>query len=181
MPEPFIGEIRATSFNFAPRGWALCNGQILSIQQNQALFSLLGTYYGGNGTQTFALPNLQSRIPIHQGDGAGLSPYVIGQAGGTETVTLLQNQMPPHIHLVSASSSSGTSTAPSGNLLGVTNAGTAVAPQAGQLDFVTTLPNATMEATTIGQAGGSQPHPNLQPYLVINFIISLQGIFPSRN
>jgi len=181
MPDPFIGEIRATSFNFAPRGWALCNGQLMSIQQNAALFSLLGTFYGGNGVQTFALPNLQSRIPIHQGQGAGLSPYAIGEAGGTESVTLLQNQMPLHSHLVNASSHSGTSTAPAGLLLGVTNAGTAVAPQPGQLDFATTNPTVTMEAATISQAGGSQPHPNLQPYLVINFVIALQGIFPSRN
>jgi microcystin-dependent protein len=154
---------------------------LLSIQQNAALFSLLGTFYGGNGTQTFALPNLQGRIPIHQGQGLGLSLYSIGQAGGTEFVTLQQNQMPQHNHLVSASGNAGSSTAPSGLLLGVTNAGTAVSPQPGQLDFVTTNPNATMEATTISQTGGSQPHSNLQPYQVINFIICLQGIFPSRN
>lgn len=181
MSEPFLGEIRPTSFGFAPRGWAMCNGQLLSIQQNQALFALLGTFYGGNGVQTFALPNLQSRIPIHQGQGPGLSPYTIGQVGGVEAVTLLQNQMPSHTHLVSASSNSGTSTAPSGNLLGVTNSGTAPAPVAGQLDFVTTLPNTTMEPATIGDVGSFQPHSNVQPYLTINFIIALQGIFPSRN
>jgi microcystin-dependent protein len=181
MAEPFLGEIRATSFNFAPKGWFLCNGQLLAIQQYTALFSLLGTYYGGNGVQNFALPNLQSRIPIHQGTGNGLSTYVIGQTGGVENVSLLYNQMPLHTHLINASSAYGTSNAPSGNVIGTTNAGSASAPTPGQLDFVTTAANATMEATTIGQNGGSQPHPNLQPYLVINFIIAYSGIFPSRS
>jgi microcystin-dependent protein len=181
MSEPYLGEIRVTSFNFAPRGWALCNGQLLAIQQNTALFSLLGTFYGGNGISTFALPNLQGRIPIHAGQGNGLSPYVLGENGGTETVTLTYNQMPQHNHLVSASSNFGTSDAPSGNLLGATNSGSPHDPIKGQLDFVTTAPNTTMEAATISQTGSNLPHANLQPYLVVNFIIALQGIFPSRN
>jgi microcystin-dependent protein len=181
MGTPYLGEIRMTSFNYPPKGWAFCNGQIMSIQQNAALFSLLGTFYGGNGTQTFALPNMQGRTPVHMGQGNGLSPYTIGQFGGVETVTVLSNEMPVHTHLVNASSNYGTSDAPTGNVLGVTNAGTASAPIAGQLDFVSTAPNTTMEATTIGQQGGTQPHSNVQPYLVINFIIALVGIFPSRN
>jgi microcystin-dependent protein len=181
MSEQYLGEIRIASFNFAPNGWALCNGQLLSIQQNTALFALLGTFYGGNGTSTFALPNFQGRIPIHAGVGDGLSPYVQGENGGTESVTLLLNQMPQHNHLVNASSNFGTSDAPSGNLLGSTNAGTSNAPAAGQLDFVTTGPNSSMEATTISQTGGNQPHANLQPYLAVTFMIALVGIFPSRN
>ena len=181
MGQPYLGEIRVTSFNFAPKGWALCNGQLLSIQQNSALFSLLGTFYGGNGVQTFALPNLQSRIPIHMGTGNGLSTYVIGQFGGTENVTVLYNQMPVHTHQVNANTGYGTSNAPSGKILGATNAGTAGSPVAGQLDFVTSQPNATMEAATIGNQGGSQPHSNIQPYLVLNFVIAINGIFPTRN
>jgi microcystin-dependent protein len=181
MAEPFLGEIRATSFNFAPTGWFLCNGQLLAIQQYAALFSLLGTFYGGNGIQTFALPNLQSRVPIHMGTGNGLSTYVIGETGGVENVTLLYNQMPLHTHLMNASTAYGTSTSPSLNVLATTNAGSGHGPSPGQLDFVTTAPNATMPAATVGPNGSNVPHPNLQPYLVINFIIAYSGIFPSRN
>lgn len=181
MSTPYLGEIRITSFNFAPKGWALCNGQLMSIQQNAALFSLLGTYYGGNGVQTFALPNMQSRIPIHMGTGNGLSTYVIGEQGGTENVTLLYNQLPLHNHLVNANSGYGTSTAPAGLFPAQTNGGTSSAPAAGQTDYSTGTPNATMNAATIGQQGGNQPHSNIQPYLTLNFVIALQGIFPSRN
>jgi microcystin-dependent protein len=181
MSDPYVGEIRMTSFNFAPKGWLLCNGQILSIASNQALFSLLGTFYGGNGTQTFALPNLQGRVPVNMGQGNGLSPYVIGQLGGTETVTLLNNNMPIHNHLIAASTNFGTSDAPSGNILAQTNAGTASAPSAGQLDFVTGSGNTTMEPATFGQQGGNQSHPNIQPYLVVSFMIATVGIYPSRN
>ncbi len=171
MAEPFLGEIRIFGFNFAPIGWAMCNGATMSIAQNTALFSLLGTTYGGNGVNTFALPNLQSRVPIHQGDGPGLSPYVIGQTGGIENVTLTTGEMPAHSHPVGANAAAATSARPAGNVparLTVSGYGT---PPDGT----------TMNASMIGTVGGSQPHPNVQPYLVVSFCIALQGIFPSRN
>jgi microcystin-dependent protein len=181
MSQPYLGQIMMTGFNFAPTGWALCNGQILSISQNTALFALLGTTYGGNGTSTFQLPNLQSSVPIHWGTGAGLSTYTIGEVGGVENVSLLYNNMPQHNHLINVSTAYGTATTPSGNILGVTNSGTASAPVAGNLDFVSTASNATLAATAVAMAGGSIPHTNIQPYLVINFVIALVGVFPSRN
>jgi len=181
MSDPYVGQISMTGFNFAPVGWALCNGQTLAINQNQALFALIGTTYGGNGVSTFQLPNLQSEVPIHQGTGAGLSTYVIGETGGTENVTLLYNNMPIHNHTVGVSTASGTTGSPSGNLLGVTNGGSDRTPAAGNLDFVTSAANATLAATAVSTAGGNIPHTNIQPYLTINFIIALVGIFPSRN
>lgn len=174
MSNPFVGEIRMTGFNFAPVGWALCDGQLLPINQNQALFSLLGTYYGGDGIQTFALPNLQSRVAIHQGQGPGLSPYVIGQTGGVENVSLTQGQMPQHNHLVNAVASGGNVASPSNSLPAIESTGTS-------LDFSGAATNATMNPTMIGNVGGNQPHPNIQPYLCVNFIIALQGIYPARN
>lgn len=173
MAEPFLGEIRMVGFNFAPVGWAMCNGQLLSIAQNTALFSLLGTTYGGNGTTTFALPNLQSRVPVHQGEGAGLSPYFIGQFGGVETVTLLTNQMPEHSHLVNASANKGNKASPIGNY--------PASDAAGITAEYNGSPTGEMNAGMIAIAGGNQPHTNVQPYLTLNFIIALQGIFPSRN
>jgi microcystin-dependent protein len=179
MSEPFVGEIRMVGFNFAARGWMLCNGQLLPIAQNAALFSLLGTTYGGNGTTTFALPDLRGRAPVHQGQGPGLSNYVMGQSAGVETVTLISTQMPIHTHLVNASSVIGESTAPTSNILAVVgdpNAGTtfsAYSPPA--------TANTTLSPTALGTAGGNQPHENLQPYLCVNFMIATQGIFPSRN
>jgi microcystin-dependent protein len=161
--------------NFAPAGWALCNGQTLSISQNTALFSLLGTTYGGNGTTTFNLPNMQSRVPIHAGQGTGLSPYVLGQQAGAENVTLLTTQIPAHTHTVNCNTAGGNQASPSGNLPAVESTGTS-------LDYSNAAANATMNATMIPPSGGSnQPHSNIQPYLVVNFIIALQGIFPSRN
>ena len=171
MSEPFLGEIRAVGFNFAPVGWAMCNGQLLSIAQNTALFSLLGTTYGGNGTTTFALPDLRGRVGIHQGQGPGLSPYVIGQVAGTETVTLIAQQMPQHNHVVNASGAAGTATRPTTAVLAKTTA-PAYAPASD---------GTVMAANMIGTAGGNQPHSNIQPYLAVNFIIALEGIFPSRN
>jgi microcystin-dependent protein len=168
MSEPFLGEIRIFGFNFAPRGWAFCNGQILSIAQNTALFSLLGTTYGGNGQTTFALPNLQSRVPVHFGQGPGLSSYALGQQAGTESVTLLVTQLPQHNHTVGASTQSDITGNPTGNV------------PAGGASYDTTA-NAAMSSTMIGQTGGNQPHENLQPYLALNFCIALAGIFPSRN
>jgi microcystin-dependent protein len=171
VSEPFIGEIRMFGFNFAPKGWAMCNGQLMPISQNQALFALLGTTYGGDGVQTFALPNLQSRVAIHQGQGPGLSPYTEGQAGGTENTTLNQAQMPAHNHGVQASTHPGRDTDPTGRVLG--------APSAPLYDARSD--GAAMNPSMITSVGGSQPFSNIQPYLVVNFCIALQGIFPSRN
>lgn len=159
-------------FNFAPAGWALCNGQTLSISQYSALFALLGTTYGGNGTSTFNLPNLQGRVPIHMG--TGLSTYVIGQSAGAENVTLLYNNMPIHNHLVNAVSSGGNNASPSGNLPAIESTGTS-------LNYSNASPNATLNANAVGTAGGSVPFSVVQPYLTVNFIIALAGIFPSRN
>jgi microcystin-dependent protein len=171
---PYLGEIRIFAGNFAPRGWAMCNGQILPISQNTALFSLIGTFYGGNGTSTFALPDFRSRAPVHQGNGAGLSPYVLGETTGVETVTLLSSQMPLHNHAVNASSGAGTLVAASGAFWAADGAS-----RGGKL--YASAGGATMAAGAIGQTGGGVPHNNIQPYLALNFIIALQGIFPSRN
>ncbi|MDQ6804015.1 MAG: tail fiber protein [Actinomycetota bacterium] len=171
MSEPFLGEIRMFGFNFAPQGWAMCNGQTLSISQNTALFSLLGTQYGGNGQTTFALPDLRSSVAMHQGQGPGLSPYVIGEKAGTESVTLTSAQMPQHNHSVVANGGSGTTTRPGGGV-----------PARTTEDIYAAAPDGTtMNPGMIGNTGGSQPHTNIQPYLVVNFCIALQGIFPSRN
>lgn len=165
MAEPFLSEIRLFSFNFPPKGWALCNGQLLPINQNQALFSLLGTTYGGDGRVNFALPNLRGRVPIHTGNG-----HTLGESGGSSSVTLTSSQMPQHIHQVQASSSNGNSSNPSGGVL-------AKALNAyREADNLTTL--APQSVTNVG---GSQPHENKQPFLTLNFCIALQGIFPSRN
>jgi microcystin-dependent protein len=173
--DPFIGEIALVPYNFEPRGWAFCNGQILSIAQNTALFSLLGTTYGGNGQTTFALPDLRGRVPMHVGSsqGPGLSLYNLGEQGGAEAVTLLATQMPVHNHLENVSSANGTSDNPANGILGKNASGV---PQYGAGPG-----NATMAAGAIANAGGSQPHENRQPYLGLNYIIALQGIFPSRN
>jgi microcystin-dependent protein len=168
MASPFLGQIQIFGFNFAPRGWAFCNGQLLSISQNTALFSLLGTTYGGNGQTTFALPNLQGRVPMHVGQGPGLTNRTQGEVAGTETHTLNANEMPVHTHTARASSGDASDTTPVGNVLAGGGAYAAA-------------PNQAMNALAITTAGGSQPHNNLQPYLVLNFCIALQGIFPSRN
>ena len=177
MSEPFIGQIQAFGFNFAPTGWATCDGQILSIAQNTALFSLLGTMYGGNGQTTFALPDLRGRVGIHQGQGPGLSSYVIGEASGTESVTLLTTQIPQHNHPVAASSVNADQGSPDGAVWAtpVDSTGNAGA------GYTKTAPNVTMAQNAIGMAGGNQPHANIQPYLCINFCIALNGIFPSRS
>ena len=172
MAEPFLGQILMVGFNFAPRGWAYCNGQLLPIAQNTALFSLLGTTYGGNGQTTFALPNLQSRVPIHFGQGAGLSAYSLGETGGQESVTLTTPQMPAHNHTaaLNASGGAGSDGSPTGNYLADGNQYTS-----------STNTSMNANAVAIGIAGGTQPHSNIQPYLGLNFIIALEGIFPSRN
>jgi microcystin-dependent protein len=177
MSEPFIGQIQPFGFNFAPHNWALCNGQILSIAQNTALFSLLGTIYGGNGQTTFALPNLQSRAPMHTGD-AGGSSFPQGEEAGTETVTLTISTMPAHNHaFVGTTENATTAASADGQLLATSNAGS------GQPDFYygpDTTPQ-PLNPGSISMAGGSQPHSNIQPSLAINWCIALTGIFPSRN
>jgi microcystin-dependent protein len=171
MAEPFIGEIRMFGFNFPPQGWATCDGQLMSIAQNTALFSLLGTTYGGNGQTTFALPDLRGRMANHQGQGPGLSPYVMGQVSGTETVTILSSQLPPHTHpAYPCSTDDPTSGNPKNNF-----------PAAVGTSIYSTTSNASMGSGSTGPAGGGQPLPNLPPYLTINFCIALVGIFPSRN
>jgi microcystin-dependent protein len=167
--------------NFAPRGWALCQGQIMSIAQNTALFSLLGTTYGGNGQTTFALPDLRGRTPIGTGQGPGLSPKVLGEVGGTETVTLIANQMPAHNHTIGASTSPGNIANPNGNTLAVGQVTVGGGTELVNMYASGTNPNVLLNVQTASIAGGSQPHDNMQPYLGMNFIIALVGIFPSRN
>jgi microcystin-dependent protein len=180
MSEPFLGEIRMVGFNFAPIGWALCNGQTLSISQYAALFSLLGTTFGGNGTTTFNLPNLQSRVPINQGTGPGLSTYVMGEQGGAENITLLYNNMPLHNHLVNVSNQPGTNSDPTNGILAAGNSGGR--PPVLTSDYAAgTGQTGTLAATAVATAGGNVPHSNLQPFLTVNFIIALVGIFPSRS
>lgn len=172
MSEPFIGEIRMFGGNFAPRGWALCDGQILSIAQNTALFSLLGTTYGGNGQTTFALPDLRGRVPVHPGQGPGLTNRTLGQTGGEEAHTLISTEMPVHNHIVNAKSAGGSAATPANNVpAGSTARDNQYAPAA----------DTTMSPSMVGSAGGSQPHNNMQPYQCVNFIIALEGIYPSRN
>jgi microcystin-dependent protein len=167
MSTPFLGQITLFSFDFAPKGWALANGQLLPINQNQALFSLLGTFYGGNGTTNFQLPNLQGRVPIHQGSG-----YAIGQSSGTENVTLLTSELPSHTHAATCSHNAGTLGSPSGAVW--------AADGDGNLPYSTTA-GATMAPAAISAIGGGQPHDNLAPFSVLNFCIALTGIFPSRS
>ena len=169
MSQPFLGQIQSFGFNFAPRGWALCNGQLLSIAQNTALFALLGTTYGGNGQTTFALPDLRGRCSLHFGQGPGLTNRDLGEVSGTETVTLTTNQMPQHNHTMNASSATKVGSAPAGNVFG------------GAPIYISGAPDSVMAPASIGMTGGSQPHPNMEPYLVINWCIALEGIFPSRN
>jgi microcystin-dependent protein len=167
VTEPFLGSITLFAGNFAPAGYALCNGQLLPISQNTALFSILGTTYGGNGVTTFALPDLRGRVPVHAGQGPGLSLYDLGQAAGEETVTLTTAELPPHAHSQTASNAEQTTNRP----------GNAVPARGGVYDG--TSDGTTMTPTTT--TGSGQPHDNRQPYLTLNYIIALQGIFPSRN
>lgn len=167
MSEPFLAEIRIFSFNFAPKGWALCNGQLLPINQNQALFALLGTTYGGNGQTNFALPDLRGRAPFHTGNG-----LIQGQRGGEEAHTLSQAELPAHTHALRASSQPANLAAPNQGAWAATSGGTG---------FSNGAPNTQMQARLVSSAGGSQPHENRQPFLTLSFAIALQGIFPSRN
>lgn len=172
MSEPFIGEIRSFGFNFAPRGWAQCNGQLLTIAQNTALFSILGTTYGGDGRTTFALPNLQGRISMGTGQGTGLTFRPLGEFGGSETETLGIQQMPSHNHPANAQSANGNQAAPAENFWAQDLGGSKEYGVSG---------SSRMAAGAVSPTGGGQPHDNLQPYQVLNYCIALQGIFPPRS
>ena len=176
MSTPFLGEIRIFGYNFAPRGWSDCSGQLLAISQNDALFSLLGTTYGGDGQTTFALPDLRGRIPVHQGQGAGLSSYAIGQMAGTETVTLTAQQIPAHNHSLTASTAAATALTPGNTLLPA-----AVAGDSFYVSDVTGAMAVPMSTQSAGSAGGSQPHENMMPTMTVRFCIAVEGIYPSRN
>jgi microcystin-dependent protein len=171
MSEPFLAEVRMIGFNFAPRGWAFCSGQILPINQNQSLYSLLGTTYGGDGRTTFALPDLRGRTPIHPGSSNGGTHHPLGQRGGQETHTLTQNEMPAHNHTVQATGNNATRTSPAGSYLASN-----ISNPYGEAGALT-----AMNAITVNHVGGSQAHNNMQPYTTLNFCIALQGLFPSRN
>jgi microcystin-dependent protein len=170
MGQPYIGEIRLFAGNFAPQGWAFCNGQLLAISEFDALFNLIGTTYGGDGQTTFGLPDLQGRIPFHAGTGGG-NTYQLAQNGGVEAVTLNPSQIPSHSHPPSASSNQGTASSPSN----------AVWAAFGDQPYSSAAPAAAMAAEAIGAAGGSQPHNNMPPFLAVSFIISLFGVFPTQN
>jgi microcystin-dependent protein len=180
VSDQYLGEIRTFPFNFAPQGWALCNGQLLSIAQNTALFSLVGTSFGGNGTTTFGLPNLQGSFAMHWGQGVGLSPYVIGQAGGEANVTLLSTQMPSHNHLVNCTATDGTAS-PAETVAGQPVAQFGGGGRGRQPAYAAGPATVSMSASAVTQAGGSQPHNNMPPYLTVNFCIALVGIFPPRS
>lgn len=177
MADPFVAEIRMFGFNFAPAGWATCDGQLLPLSQNTALFSLLGTTYGGDGRSNFALPNLQGSAAMHPGQGQGLSERFLGEMSGTQNVTLLVTEMPAHTHSPTNSKNAGGLTTPSGNMWGTASAAKVAAnfyaPAAGS--------GAVMNAAASGINGGSQPHNNMMPYLTLTFCIALQGVFPARS
>lgn len=170
MSEPFIGQISLVAFNFAPRGYAFCAGQIMSIAQNTALFSLLGTTYGGNGQTTFGLPDLRSRVPVGVGQGPGLSNVNLGEVGGSESVTMTSAQMPAHGHLASSSQAAGSSTRPANQF-----------PAAGQPVYTGASDGSTLNPAFIRSSGGSQPLGIRPPYLGLNYVIAIEGIYPSRN
>jgi microcystin-dependent protein len=169
--DPFVAEIRIFPFNFAPKGWAFCNGQILPLSQNTALFSLLGTTYGGDGKSNFALPNCQGNAPMHPGQGPGLSLHDLGETGGSEIVTLLESEIPAHSHSLTASLTDARERQPASQLLA---AGVGVAM------YATPGAMITLSDSAFTSAGGDQPHNNLQPYLTLNFCIALQGVYPPR-
>lgn len=174
MATPFIGQITLFGGNFAVRGYAFCDGQVLSISQNDALFSLLGTTYGGDGVTTFALPDMRGRLPVHQGQLAGGGLYQMGQRAGTETVTLTVPELPAHSHGVTASAVAGTVSDPGNQFWARESSG-----EVGQ--FSSAIPGGVMSPSALGKTGGSQPHENVQPFLCVNFIIALEGVYPSRN
>lgn len=171
MSDPFIGEIRLFAGNFAPQGWAFCDGQLLSVSEYEALFTLLGTTYGGDGQTTFGLPDMRGRVPIHAGQGPGLTPRVVGQAGGAEQVTLGVANLPSHSHAPFGADDTSVTTDPSGRVLGHPTTNTYRAPYG--------APATGMAPPSVGSTGGSQPHDNVAPSLVLNFIIAVVGIYPS--
>jgi microcystin-dependent protein len=172
MADPFVAEIRIFPFNFAPKGWAWCDGQLLPLSQNTALFSLLGTTYGGDGKSNFALPDLQGSAPLHAGQGSGLSLYDLGQQGGSDTVSLLESEIPSHTHQLMASSDPADLNQPS--------AARSLARSGNGFAYIPGAPNATLAPEALAPAGGDQPHNNLMPYLTFYFNIALQGVFPPR-
>jgi microcystin-dependent protein len=173
MAEAFIGEIRMFAGTFAPRGWALCNGQLMSISQNTALFSILGTTYGGDGQVTFGLPNLQGRYAMHWGNGAGLTPRTVGETAGSESITLLSTQMPAHNHSLNAATEGNGNTGRAG--------GASLSTSASPIYSSQNAPDAAMHAASVGVAGGGQPHDNMPPFQCVTFIIALEGIYPPRS
>jgi microcystin-dependent protein len=169
MAQPYVGEIRMFAGNFAPAGWMFCEGQLLPISENETLFQLIGTTYGGDGESTFALPDLRGRLPLHQGSGGG-NNLILAETGGAEEITLTVSQIPTHSHAPMASTNASSAQTPANNLMGKST----------QIDaFINTVPSTALSPSSIGSVGGSQPHTNFQPYLCVNFIISLFGIFPS--
>ncbi len=172
--DPFVAEIRIFPFNFAPKGWAFCDGQILPLSQNTALFSLLGTTYGGDGKSNFALPNMQGNAPMHPGQGPGLSLHDLGETGGSDTVTLLESEIPGHSHTMTAFTAVGNRLTPQAN---------SISRETGATTYLTNAPappTVNMSDSAVTPAGGDQPHNNLQPYLTLNFCIALQGVYPPR-
>jgi microcystin-dependent protein len=179
MSDPFVAEIRIFPFNFAPKGWAFCNGQLLPLSQNTALFSLLGTTYGGDGKSTFGLPNLQGNVPMFYGQGPGLSLYDIGETGGSDNVSLLQTEIPAHTHSLNATTAAGTTPDPNGNLFA--DGDWSFQGNTGKVQYYTVqAPAAQMSPLMVGFTGSSFPHNNMMPYLTLNFCIALQGVFPPR-
>lgn len=171
MSNPFVGEIRMFGGNFAPAGWAFCNGQLLPISENDVLFTLIGTTYGGDGQDTFGLPDLRGRLPMHMGSGAGLTPRTLSETGGVESVALTTQQIPNHTHAPMADSNNGNQATPQNGIWAAAAASR----------YSSSAPNLAMNNTLVGAAGGSQPHDNLMPYLAVSFIISLFGIFPTQS
>jgi microcystin-dependent protein len=181
MSQPFVGQIALFPYTFAPRGWAFCAGQLLPISQNTALFSLLGTFYGGDGKSTFALPDLQGRVPIGAGQGPGLSSYTLGEEAGVENVSLLSSELPGHNHTLFATTDVGATATASGNQLATPQVGS---PHTGFTKgnvYSSTAPNTSLAGTALSLTGAGLPHNNLQPYLVLQYCVALQGIFPARN
>ena len=177
MSQPFVGEIRMFGGSFAPAGWAFCNGQLLPISENETLFTLIGTTYGGDGQATFAIPDLQGRVPVHAGTGGGAT-YQLGERAGTETVTLTTQTIPSHNHLVTSTTAGGSGTP--GPTTIMADQGPAGAPVSAYLPF-NNVTQVALRNSIVGLTGGSQPHDNMQPFLVVSYIISLFGIFPSQN
>ncbi|HXL99149.1 MAG TPA: tail fiber protein [Rhizomicrobium sp.] len=178
--DPFVAEIRIFPFNFAPKGWAFCNGQLLPLSQNTALFSLLGTMYGGDGKSNFALPNMQGSVPIFFGQGPGLSLYAEGQEGGSDTVTVLDSEMPSHSHSLNATTVLGTTSDPNGNYLCEPGWNDGQGNSGGLQYYTVTAPNVSMGGNGVSPTGSNFPHNNLMPYLTLNFCIALQGVYPAR-